>query len=461
MIAVEDFRGETVAVMGLARSGLAAAEALMAGGARVLAWDDAPGRRDVARARGIPLADLTATPFGAVAALVLSPGIPHTYPTPNPVAAVAKAAGTPIVGDIELLAGAVPEARYVGVTGTNGKSTTTALLGHIVRTAGRKVQVGGNLGTPVLTLARLGADGVYALELSSYQLELIQKAHFDVAVWLNLTPDHLDRHGGIDGYIAAKRRIFKNARGTPTAIVGVDDEPSRGVADAVSRENAWRVTRISVISRIMGGVFVADGQLIDDIGRSAEKVMDLRKVPLLPGRHNWQNAAAAYAAARALGLARADIVAGIVGFPGLAHRQEPVATVDGVRFINDSKATNADATTNALACYDQVYWIAGGVPKAGGIAALAAFFPRVRRAFLIGQAAPDFAATLGADVPHEMSGTLDRAVTAAFAAATKDGGDRPVVLLSPACASFDQFTDFEARGEAFRALVQALPGARS
>jgi UDP-N-acetylmuramoylalanine--D-glutamate ligase len=204
-------------------------------------------------------------------------------------------------------------------------------------------------------------------------------------------------------------------------------------------------------------VFVEDGMLIDDSGRSAEKVMDLRDVPLLPGRHNWQNAAAAYAATRALGLARADIVAGIAGFPGLAHRQEPIATIDGVRFINDSKATNADAAATALACYDSVYWIAGGVPKAGGIASLAPFFPRIRRAFLIGEAAPEFAATLGA-VAHEMSGTLDRAVAAAFAAAKAGGG---VVLLSPACASFDQFTDFEARGEAFRTLVRALPGTRS
>jgi UDP-N-acetylmuramoylalanine--D-glutamate ligase len=459
MIRVESFKGETVAVMGLARSGLAAAEALMAGGAQVLAWDDSPGRRDTAQKRRIPLADLTEARFAGIKALILSPGIPHTFPKPNPVAAAAKAAGTPILGDIELLAGAAPEARYVGVTGTNGKSTTTALIAHILGSAGRSVQVGGNLGTPALTLARLGADGVYVLELSSYQLELIHQASFDVAVWLNLTPDHLDRHGGMAGYIAAKRRLFQNTRGTPEAVIGVDDEPSRGVADAVSRENPWRVTRISVTSRVTGGVFVEDGNLFDDRGRSAEKVMDLREVPLLPGRHNWQNAAAAYAAARALGLARADIVAGIAGFPGLAHRQEPIATIDSVRFINDSKATNADATSKALACYDAIYWIAGGVPKTGGIAELAEYFPRIRRAFLIGEAARDFAATLGAKAPHEIDGTLDRAVAAAFAAAKAD--KNAVVLLSPACASFDQFTDFEARGEAFRALVKALPGARS
>lgn len=227
MIKVESYSGETVAVMGLARSGLAAAEALMAGGAKVLAWDDSPGRRDTARERGVPLVDLATRPFAGVKALVLSPGIPHTYPKPNPVAAAARAAGTPIIGDIELLALTVPEARYVEITGTNGKSTTTALIGHILYSAGRNVAVGGNLGTPALTLAPLAADGTYVLELSSYQLELIDAAAFDVGVWLNLTPDHLDRHGGIEGYIAAKRRLFRAVRGAPAAIVGNDDEPSR------------------------------------------------------------------------------------------------------------------------------------------------------------------------------------------------------------------------------------------
>jgi UDP-N-acetylmuramoylalanine--D-glutamate ligase len=461
MIAVESFRGDKVAVMGLARSGLAAAEALSAGGAQVLAWDDSPGRRKTAARRGIPLADLARARFDDIAALVLSPGIPHTHPRPHAAAAAARAAGRPLIGDIELLARAVPEARYVGVTGTNGKSTTTALIAHILAAAGRHVEVGGNLGVPALALARLGADGIYVLELSSYQLELIDRAAFDVAVWLNLTPDHLDRHGGMAGYLAAKRRLFRTARGTPAAIIGVDDESSRAIADDLSHEKSWRVTRISVISRITGGVFVENGRLIDDTGRSAEKVTDLTEVPSLPGRHNWQNAAAAYAAARALGLERDDIVAGIASFPGLAHRQEPVATVGGIRFINDSKATNADAAATALACYDNIYWIAGGVPKAGGIASLTPFFPRIRQAFLIGAAAQEFAATLAGNVPYLLCGTLDRAVTAAAEAARAHRGSSPVVLLSPACASFDQFTDFEERGDAFRALVRALPEAQS
>jgi UDP-N-acetylmuramoylalanine--D-glutamate ligase len=460
MIAADGFRGEKVAVMGLARSGLAAAAALKAGGAEVLAWDDAEPRRDAARDAGVPLVDLASAPFTAIRALVLSPGIPHTFPKPHPVAALARAAGTPIIGDIELLARAVPEARFVGITGTNGKSTTTALIGHILASAGRPVQAGGNLGTAALTLERLGPDGIYVLEMSSYQLELLETLGFDVAVWLNLTPDHLDRHGGMSGYIAAKRRIFRPGAKPQAAIVGVDDAPSRDVAEQLSRENTWKLTRISVISRATGGVFVVDGQLVDDSGRSAEKVIDLTRLSRLPGQHNWQNVAAAYAAARALGLGRDEIVAAIASFPGLAHRQEPIATVDGIRYINDSKATNADATEKALACYDSIYWIAGGIAKEGGIGSLAPYFPRIRHAFLIGEAAADFAAMLNGHVPYIRCGTLENAVGAARRVARMDGAKDAVVLLSPACASFDQFRDFEARGDAFRRLVLALPGAR-
>jgi UDP-N-acetylmuramoylalanine--D-glutamate ligase len=461
MIAATGFKGDKVAVMGLARSGLAAAAALKAGGAEVLAWDDAVPKRDAARAAGIALTDLGQISFAGVRALVLSPGIPHTWPKPNPVAAAARAANVPIIGDIELLGRACPDATFVGITGTNGKSTTTALIAHILKAAGRVVQVGGNLGTPALTLARLGADGVYVLEMSSYQLELIDRLAFDVAVWLNLTPDHLDRHGGMAGYIAAKRRIFEHARTgrAVSAIIGVDDAPSRAVADIISQQNAWRLTRISVITQEKGGVSVVDGNLVDDRRGDAETVLNLTRLPRLPGRHNWQNVAAAYAATRDLGLAAQDIVAGIRSFPGLAHRQELIATIAGVRYVNDSKATNADATANALACYDDIYWIAGGIAKEGGIASLAPLFPRIRHAYLIGEAAPAFAATLGDAVPHTRSHTLVAALDAARDQAAKDGRPEPVVLLSPACASFDQFRDFEARGDAFRELVKAIPGA--
>ena len=399
MIEVATFQGEKVAVMGLARSGLVAAQALQQGGATVMAWDDVAAKRDAAAAAGVPIVDLGTADFAGVKVLVLSPGIPHTYPKPNPVAARARAAGAQIIGDIELLARSRPKARYIGITGTNGKSTTTALIGHIVAQAGRRVAIGGNLGTPALALAPLGADGVYVLEMSSYQLELTESLAFDVAVLLNITPDHLDRHGGMDGYIAAKRRIFSRQKNPQTAIIGVDDAPSRRMAEALARLGEQRVVPISAEGCAPGGVYVENGWLIDDMAGTAKRVLELRRAARLPGAHNWQNAAAAYAATRALGIDTAVVIDGIIGFAGLAHRQELVATIDGIAYVNDSKATNADATAKALACYDAIYWIAGGVPKEGGIASLASFFPRIRHAFLIGKATEEFAATLDGHVP--------------------------------------------------------------
>ncbi|HUC64788.1 MAG TPA: UDP-N-acetylmuramoyl-L-alanine--D-glutamate ligase [Stellaceae bacterium] len=461
MIEVTAFRDQKVAVLGLARSGLAAAEALQRGGARVLAWDDAAAKRSAAAAAGVPIVDLAQTGLGGATALVLSPGIPHRFPEPHPVAARARAAGAEIIGDIELLVRSRPDARYVGVTGTNGKSTTTALIGHILEEAGRKVAIGGNLGTPALALAPLGADGVYVLELSSYQLELTQSLAADVAVLLNITPDHLDRHGGMDGYIAAKRRIFGVRRPAQSAVIGMDDAPSRTLAAALASTGVPQVIPISAETRAPGGVYVAAGTLIDELAGTAQRVLDLASLPRLPGHHNWQNAAAAYAAARCLGVAEAEIVAALRSFPGLAHRQELIATIDGVRYVNDSKATNADAAAKALACYDDIYWIAGGIAKAGGITALAPLFPRIRHAFLIGRAAPEFAETLAGQVPFSRCADLAAAVAAARDAALAAAKPGAVVLLSPACASFDQFTDFEARGEVFRRLVAALPGGRA
>jgi len=460
MIEVTSFRGEKVAVLGLARSGAAAAEALQRGGAKVMAWDDAAAKRDAAAAAGLPLVDLGKSDWRDVRALVISPGIPHTHPAPHTAAAQARAAGAEIIGDIELLARSCPKARYVGITGTNGKSTTTALLGHILAASGNKVAVGGNLGTPALALPALGADGIYVLEMSSYQLELTHRATFDVAVLLNVTPDHLDRHGGMAGYVEAKQRIFARQVKPQSAIIGIDDEISRDVLIHQAATGEQNVIKISGASRAMGGVYAADGKLIDDFDGNEEPVLDLRRVPRLPGRHNGQNAAAAYAAARALGVPSAKIVAAIKSFPGLAHRQELVATIDGVTYVNDSKATNADAVANALACYDAIYWIAGGVAKEGGIASLAPLFPRLRHAFLIGKASEEFAATLTGKVPVTRSGDLATAVAAASEIARRDGVAGAVVLLSPAGASFDQFANFEERGDGFRRLVEQLPGAR-
>jgi UDP-N-acetylmuramoylalanine--D-glutamate ligase len=461
MIPVTSYAKQDVAVLGLARSGLAAAAALDVGGARVHAWDDSEERRVSAAERGIPLSNPAQIDWSGIAALVLSPGIPHTHPKPHPAAAAARAADVPIIGDIELLVRSVPDARYVGVTGTNGKSTTTALIGHILKASGRTVEVGGNLGTPVLSFEPLQRDGIYVLEMSSYQLELTASLACDVAVLLNVTPDHLDRHGGMAGYVAAKRRIFLHQGTRQTAVVGVDDEICRGIAGGLEAESRQRVLPVSAERALPRGIYVTDGMLTDASEAEPAPVMEMRRAPRLPGRHNWQNAAAAYAASRRMGVSRDDAVAGIESFPGLAHRQELIATVDGVRYVNDSKATNADAAGKALSCYDAIYWIAGGLPKEGGIESLRPFFPRIRRAYLIGSASRQFAHTLGSAAPHAECGDLAAAVATAAQQARADGVPGAVVLLSPACASFDQFANFEARGDAFRALVAELPGART
>jgi UDP-N-acetylmuramoylalanine--D-glutamate ligase len=461
MIEVHAMAGQPVAVMGLGKSGLAAARALVAGEAQVWAWDDSAGRREAAAAAGIPLVDLYRQDLRGASALVLSPGIPHEFPAPHPVARRAREAGLEIIGEIELLARSQPAAVYIGVTGTNGKSTTTALIGHILGLSHQMVQVGGNLGTPALALDPLGEDGIYVLEMSSYQLELTYSLIFDVAVLTNITPDHLDRHDGMAGYVAAKRRIFEGQTESCTAVTGVDDQPSRSIFEALAAEGEQIILPVSAGHRADGGVYVLDGLLYDDTEGDEALVADLTAIPTLPGRHNWQNAAAAYAAARAMGAAPQLIAGCLRSFPGLPHRQELVAAIDGVRYVNDSKATNADAAEKALICYDRIYWIAGGRSKAGGIAPLAPHFHRIRHAYLIGEAADEFARTLEGQVPFTKSGTLERAVAAASEAARGDGAGGAVVLLSPASASFDQFRDFEARGDAFRALVEALPGERA
>jgi UDP-N-acetylmuramoylalanine--D-glutamate ligase len=454
MIVTREFAGKRVVVLGLARSGLAAIGALQAGNAAVIAWDDKPAARE--SAGDTRLCDPATIEWRGVAALVLSPGIPHSYPAPHPAVVAARKAGVPIIGDIELLGRAQPAARFVGITGTNGKSTTTALIGHILAAAGRPVEIGGNLGTAALSLAPLGADGTYVLECSSFQLELIETLAFDVAVLLNITPDHLDRHGTMNGYIAAKRRVFAHQDGDCCAVIGVDDAICRDLREELTRNGSARVIPISALQPIAGGVYAENGKLIDATGSAPVAILDLAEAERLPGVHNWQNAAAAYSATRALGVASETIAQAIRSFPGLAHRQELVGTIDGVRFINDSKATNADAAEKALACYHAIYWIAGGLPKEGGITSLKPYFERVRHAYLIGTATEEFAATLGSSVPFSRCADLAAAVSAASQAARRERIPGAVVLLSPACASYDQFAHFEARGDAFRTLVGGL-----
>ena len=451
-----------VAVLGLGKSGLATARALQNAGVEVWAWDDSAAARDKAIASGVALRSLETAPLALAKYLVLSPGIAHTHPQPHGVVVLARAAGCLIISDVELLLQAQSAAKVIAITGTNGKSTTTSLLGHILTDGGAALAVGGNLGVPALSLSALDGDGIYVLELSSYQLELVPSAIFDIAVLLNISPDHLDRHGGLDGYVAAKMRIFDGQRGGQTAIVGVDDDVTRAAYDRLAGTGNQAVVPISAHGPVKGGVYTQDGWLVDGRQSGGERVIDLSIIQTLPGWHNAQNAAAAYAAAAAAGMARDAIAARMASYPGLAHRQELVDVVDGVLYVNDSKATNADAAARALECYDDVLWIAGGRPKDGGISSLSDYFPRVRHALLIGEAADEFAMNLAGRVPVTRSGDLAHAVDSAakLAGEAREKGEsgRQVVLLSPACASFDQFANFEARGDAFRAAVVALAG---
>ncbi len=443
------FAGRRFAVVGLGRNGLPVARALLGMGAEVVAWDDQPAARAAAADAGITVAE---PEMEGLEALVLSPGIPHHLPAPHPLAARAIAAGVAILSDAELLFRAVraagSAALFAGITGTNGKSTTTALLAHILERAGRPVAAGGNLGTAALALPLLPQDGVYVLEMSSYMLERLETIRFDAAAMLNLSADHIDRHGNMAGYARAKRAIFARQTAADTAVVGVDDAPSRDMTESLRKFPARLVT----ISGEGPADIWTDGTVLRD---AAGPIADLAAARALPGTHNAQNAAAAAALAQALGVARADIAAAIETYPGLAHRQERVAEAGGVLFINDSKATNADSAARALGCYDRIVWIAGGQAKAGGIESLAPFFPRLALALLIGRDAPVLAATLAAHgVPYREVGTLEAAVAQGWKAARDNAAS--VVLLSPACASWDQFTGFDQRGDRFRALAQAI-----
>ena len=462
MIPITEYAGRDVAVYGLGRTGLSAAKALAAGGARVHAWDDGDAARLKAEAEGVNVSDINKRDWQKFAALVLSPGIPYRFPQPHRLVRMAEMMNVPVVGDMELFARAVqalPEKgrpKVIGITGTNGKSTTTALIGHILKEAGRDVRVGGNIGTGVLDMAALNANAVYVLELSSYKLDLVESLRCDVAVFLNISPDHLDRHGGMDGYVKAKKRIFANQRARDVAIIGIDDAYAQAVAMGRQRPGNARVVQISSEFGLARGVSAVDGHLYDSTGGQAIRVGNLAEARALPGRHNYQNAAAAYAACLTLGVAPGRIMAGIRSFPGLPHRMELVGEVEGVRFINDSKATNAQAAEQALKTYPKVHWIAGGMPKAEGIKPLEPWFDRVAQAYLIGESEAAFAKTLKGHAPTVSCGTLEAATQAAFDAAKASGDPDAVVLLSPACASFDQYKDFEARGDAFRDLVQRL-----
>ena len=462
MIRVSTFNDQTVAVFGLGASGLATVRALVDGGARVAAWDDSEPGREAAAAAGVPLVDLATADWSEFAALVLAPGVPLTHPEPHWTVKAANAAGVDVIGDVELFfrerAAVCPAAPVIAITGTNGKSTTSALIAHVLRELGADVQLGGNIGRALLTLEPFSDTRVYVLELSSFQIDLAPSVRPTVAVLLNVSPDHIDRHGTVEHYADVKRRLVDAAE--TMAVIGIDDPWSADIARTLEARGG-KVRRISVGERVGDGISASDGKLYDNAPGEEEKpVADLDGIATLRGRHNWQNAAAAVAAVSALPKAargKGDIARALRTFPGLAHRLEVVRRIGVVDFINDSKATNADSTEKALASFTgDIYWIAGGRPKAGGIKSLGYYFPRVTRAYLIGESMHEFGNTLEGKVDFERCGTLDVALRRAAADAKAAGREGSVVLLSPACASFDQFRNFEVRGDAFKALVTEL-----
>ena len=460
MITATAFKDKKVALFGLGGSGLATARALAEGGAEVLAWDDNPESVARAEAEGIAAADLRGADWSGFSSFVLSPGVPLTHPKPHWTVELARAAGVEVIGDVELFVRErnrrAPSAPFIAITGTNGKSTTTALTAHIIKASGRDAQMGGNIGRAVMTLDEPAPDRFYVVECSSYQIDLSPSINPTAGVLLNLTPDHLDRHGTMQHYADIKERLVA---GSDTAIVGVDDSYCAQIADRL--EQAGRqVVRISKRLPLTDGYFADGTDLMEAVHGRYERIGFLEGIGSLRGQHNAQNALAAVAACLKVGLDLGEIQSGLESFPGLAHRMQQVGRKGHVLFVNDSKATNADAAAPALSSFSRIYWIAGGLPKEGGITSLRGLFPRIAKAYLIGEAAPAFSATLGDAVAYEISGTLEAAVEHAAADAAKDDASEAVVLLSPACASFDQFRNFEVRGEAFRQAVNAIEGVK-
>jgi len=458
MIPVTTLSGKKVALFGLGGSGFATARALKLGGAEVTAWDDNPDSVTKAAAEGIHTADLRTIDWSAQSLFVLSPGVPLTHPKPHWTVDLARAAGVDVVGDVQLFVrerrAHAPDCPFIAITGTNGKSTTTALIAHILKSSGRDTQLGGNIGTAVLTLDPPKDGRFYVVECSSYQIDLAPTVNPSAGILLNLTPDHLDRHGTMQHYADIKERLVA---GSDIAVIGVDDSHCQMIADRIERAGG-KVMRISRRHALPYGIYADGTKLIQASGGATKSIADLDGIQTLRGSHNAQNAAAAVAACLAVGVSEEEIRAGLASFPGLKHRMQPVGRRGNVVFVNDSKATNADAAAPALSSYDRIYWIAGGLPKAGGITSLTGFFPRIAKAYLIGEAAAEFAATLGETVPYEISGTLERAVAHAAADAERDESGPLAVMLSPACASFDQYKNFEVRGDAFVSHVAALDG---
>ena len=461
MIPITTFAGKRVAVFGLGGSGLASARALIAGGADVIAGDDSADTIAKAAAAGIGTTDLRKIDWSKIAALVLAPGVPLTHPAPHWSVGLARNAAVEVIGDIELYCRErqklAPSSPFVAITGTNGKSTTTALIAHLLNAAGHSAEFGGNIGTAILSLAPPRLGHAHVIECSSYQIDLAPSLDPRIGILLNLSEDHLDRHGTFANYAAIKERLVAGVQADGAAIIGIDDNWCAAAADRIE-QGGGPVVRVSVRRPLPDGLYVEAGQIMRAGGGTAHSIAQLGGIGSLRGLHNAQNAACAAGAALALGLSEAAIQKGLRSFLGLAHRMEQVGRKGAVLFVNDSKATNVDSAAQALACFGDIFWIAGGKPKTGGISALTGFFPRIRKAYLIGEAAKEFAATLEGKVAYEIAGTLERAVALAARDAQESIVKEPVVLLSPACASFDQYPNFEVRGTAFRDLVGKLGG---
>ena len=463
MIPLTAFAGKPVWVVGLGVSGLAAATSLAAGGAQVGVWDDSEGGREAAEAAGFAPEKFPIEGPGKPEAIVLAPGIPLTHPEPHWSVAAAKEAGIAVIGDTELFflqrAHLGSKARVIGITGTNGKSTTTALTAHLLRTCGFDVEVGGNIGEAVLGLQPFEDDRIYVIEFSSYQLDLTPSIHPTAAAILNVTPDHLDRHGTFENYLAAKASILQHMGEGDTLVLNVDDQEVEKISDGLT--SAVSAVKVSARDQLDYGVMVRDGQLIECGWGQYFHRCDLNGAEALQGEHNWQNAGVAWSLSRAM---RGDIdllIKGFQTFPGLVHRMEIVGRVGTLRVVNDSKGTNLDATARALSAYDRIYWIAGGRAKDTDVSPLKPWLDRVERAYLIGECAEALASELASgDVRHQVSGTMRAAVGAALEDAERDGLKDAVLLLSPACASFDQYRNFELRGDDFKACVIELAGER-
>jgi UDP-N-acetylmuramoylalanine--D-glutamate ligase len=461
VIPITTFAGKKVAVFGLGGSGIVSCSALLAGGADVIAFDDNADSVVKANAAGIPTADLHTIDWSRVAALVLAPGVPLTHPEPHWAARLAKDAGVEIIGDIELFcrerAVRAPDSMLIAITGTNGKSTTTALVAHILRTAGYDVQMGGNIGVAILSLQPPASGRYYVIECSSYQIDLAPSLNPSIGILTNISPDHLDRHGTLEHYAAVKERLVAQS---DLSLVGVDDDLSAAIEqklDAIDHN----VVPVSAARALPWGYFVRGTQIVgkgpNETDAQAEVLGDLAGISTLRGQHNAQNAAFACAAVLHCGLEAKNIAAALKTFPGLPHRLEEVGRKGRVLFVNDSKATNADSTEKALASFPgDIFWILGGKAKEGGITPLTRFFPKIAKAYLIGEATEEFAKVLEGQVPYVRCGTLDVATAQAAADAAASAAAEPVVLLSPACASFDQYRNFEIRGDHFRKLVKGL-----